>query len=171
MRQACSHYMASKCMYMKWQKGGREVEAVTEHALCLLNCEPFGSYLLTLLSTMHLDGSKSSTSPSPPPTPRISFPRSLVNSSYLKDNGLIILFEVEGKDVCVHECGTTLAEDINCFLQELDLNPWHVVLLHLFHFLLDLGIEFVLKAQALHMVHVTIAVEEVPLQGCSGSLR
>lgn len=43
--------------------------------------------------------------------------------SYLKDNGLIILFEVEGKDVSVHECGTTLAEDVDCFLQELHLDP------------------------------------------------
>lgn len=90
--------------------------------------------------------------------------------SYLKDNGLIILFEVEGKDVSVHECGTTLAEDVDCFLQELHLNPWHVVLLHFLHLLLHLCIELVLKAQALHVVHIAVAVEQVPLQGCSGSL-
>lgn len=64
----------------------------------------------------------------------------LSNYSYLKDNGLVILFEVESEDISVHECGTTLAEDINCFLQELHLNPGHVVLLHLFHFLFHLSI-------------------------------
>lgn len=88
-------------------------------------------------------------------------------ASYLKDNGLIILFEVEGKDVGVHERGTALAEDVDRFFQELDLNPGHVVLLHLLHLLLDLGVEFVLEAQALHVVHVTVAVEEVSLQGGS----
>lgn len=99
-----------------------------------------------------------------PPGPLLaSFP-------YLEDNGLIILFEVEGKDVCVHECGTALAEDVDRFLQELDLDPRHVVLLHLLHLLLHLGVELVLEAQALHVVHVTVAVEEVPLQGRSGPL-
>lgn len=92
------------------------------------------------------------------------------NCSYLKDNGLVILFEVESEDVSVHECGTALAEHIDCFLQELHLNPGHVVLLHLLHFLLHLSIEFVLKAQTLHVIHIAIAVEQVPLQGCSGSL-
>lgn len=45
------------------------------------------------------------------------------------------------------------------------------MLLHLLHLLLDLSIELVLKAQALHVVHVAVAVEEVPLQGCPGALR
>lgn len=90
--------------------------------------------------------------------------------TYLKDNGLIVFFEVEGKDVGVHERGTALAEHVNGFLQELDLDPGHVVLLHLLHLLLDLGVQLVLKAQTLHVVHVAVAVEEVPLQGRSGSL-
>ena len=66
--------------------------------------------------------------------------------SYLKDNGLVILFEVESEDISVHECGTTLAEDINCFLQELHLDPGHVVLLHLLHLLFHLSIQLMLEA-------------------------
>lgn len=45
------------------------------------------------------------------------------------------------------------------------------MLLHLLHLLLDLSIELVLKAQALHVVHVAVAVEQVPLQGGPGTLR
>lgn len=90
--------------------------------------------------------------------------------SYLKDNGLVILFEVESEDISVHECGTTLAEDIDCFLQELHLDPGHVVLLHLLHLLLHLSVQLMLKAQTLHVVHVAITVEQVPLQGCPRSL-
>lgn len=37
------------------------------------------------------------------------------------------------------------------------------MLLHLFHLLLHLSVELVLKAQALHVVHVAVAVEQVPL--------
>jgi len=92
-------------------------------------------------------------------------------SSYLKNNGLVVLLEVEGKDISEHECGAALAEHIHSLLQKLHLNPGHVVLLHLLHFLLDLSIELVLKAQALHVVHVAVAVEQVPLQGGSGALH
>lgn len=91
--------------------------------------------------------------------------------SYLKNNGLVVLLEVEGKDVSEHECGAALAQHIHSLLQKLHLNPGHVVLLHLFHLLLDLSIELVLKAQALHVVHVAVAVEQVPLQGCSRALH
>ena len=91
--------------------------------------------------------------------------------SYLKNNGLVVLLEVEGKDVSEHECGAALAQHIYGLLQELHLNPGHVVLLHLIHLLLDLSIELVLKAQALHVVHVAVAVEQVPLQGCPGALH
>ena len=63
-----------------------------------------------------------------------------------------------------------LAEDVNRLLQELHLDPGHVVLLHLLHLLLHLSVELVLKAQTLHVVHVAVAVEQVPLQGCPGSL-
>lgn len=90
---------------------------------------------------------------------------------YLKNNGLVVLLEVEGKDVCEHKCGAALAQHIHGLLQKLHLNPGHVVLLHLLHLLLDLSIELVLKAQALHVVHVAVAVEQVPLQGGPGTLH
>lgn len=92
-------------------------------------------------------------------------------SSYLKNNGLVVLLEVEGKDVSEHESGAALAEHIYGLLQELHFNPRHVVLLHLLHLLLNLSIELVLKAQTLHVVHVAVAVEQVPLQGCPGALH
>lgn len=47
------------------------------------------------------------------------------------------------------------------------LNPRHVVLLHFLHFLFNGRIMLVLETKRLHMVHVTIAIEEVTLQ--SGS--
>lgn len=43
--------------------------------------------------------------------------------SYLKNNGLVVLLEVEGKDVSEHECGAALAQHIHGLLQELHLNP------------------------------------------------
>lgn len=45
------------------------------------------------------------------------------------------------------------------------------MLLHLLHLLLDLSIELVLKAQTLHVVHVAVAVEQVPLQSGPGALH
>lgn len=90
---------------------------------------------------------------------------------YLKNNGLVVLLEVEGEDISEHECGAALAQHIHSLLQKLHLNPGHVVLLHFLHLLLDLSIELVLKAQTLHVVHVTVAVEQVPLQGCPGALH
>lgn len=92
-------------------------------------------------------------------------------SLYLKNNGLVVLLEVEGKDIGEHERGAALAQHIHSLLQKLHLNPGHVVLLHLLHLLLDLSIELVLKAQALHVVHVAVAVEQVPLQGCPRALQ
>ena len=99
-----------------------------------------------------------------------TFKQTTVISSYLKNNGLVVLLEVEGKDVSEHECGAALAQHIHSLLQELHLNPGHVVLLHLLHLLFNLSIELVLKAQTLHVVHVAVAVEQVPLQGCPGAL-
>lgn len=89
---------------------------------------------------------------------------------YLKNNGLVVLLEVEGKDISKHERGAALAQHIHSLLEELHFNPGHVVLLHLLHLLLNLSVELVLEAQTLHVVHVAVAVEQVPLQGCPGSL-
>lgn len=36
--------------------------------------------------------------------------------SYLKNNGLVVLLEVEGKDVSEHECGAALAEHVHSLL-------------------------------------------------------
>ena len=91
--------------------------------------------------------------------------------SYLKDDGLVVLLEVEGEDVGEHECGATLTQHVHGLLQELHLDPGHVVMLHLLHLGLDPGVQLVLEAQRLHVVHVTVAVEQVPLQGCPGPLE
>lgn len=50
------------------------------------------------------------------------------------------------------------------------LNPRHVVLLHLFHLLLDSCVKFVLKLEGLHVVHVAVAVEQIALKGSTGLL-
>lgn len=92
-------------------------------------------------------------------------------STYLKNDGLVVLLEVEGKDVSEHERGAALAQHVHGLLQKLHLDPRHVVLLHLLHLLLDLSVELVLEAQALHVVHVAVAVEQVPLQGSPGALQ
>lgn len=90
---------------------------------------------------------------------------------YLEDDGLVVLLEVEGEDVGEHERGAALAEHVHGLLEELHLDPGHVVLLHLLHLLLDLGIQLVLEPQALHVVHVAVAVEQVPLQRCPRTLQ
>ena len=56
---------------------------------------------------------------------------------YLKDNGLIVLVEVEGEHVGIHEGLATLAQHVDCLAQELYLYPGHVLLLHGFHLILD----------------------------------
>ena len=61
--------------------------------------------------------------------------------SYLKDNGLVVFLEIEGKDIGEHERLSALAQHINSLLEELHFNPGHVVLLHLLHFDLDAGIQ------------------------------
>ena len=101
--------------------------------------------------------------------------------SYLKNSGLVVLPKVVSKDVGVHQCTPALAEDVQALLQELDLNPGHVVLLHLLHLVLHHGVQLAFKLERLEVVHVPdqveeflhdhhhlhlpVAVEEVPLQG------
>lgn len=55
-------------------------------------------------------------------------------------------------------------------LNSAHLNPWHVVLLHFFHLDLHAGVELVLKLKALHVVHISITIEKVPLQRRTGPL-
>jgi hypothetical protein len=86
-------------------------------------------------------------------------------SPYLKNHRLVVFPQVVGKDVCVHERLPALAQDVHSLFQELYFNPGHVVLLHLLHFLLDRGIQLVLKLERLHVVHVAVAIEKVALQG------
>lgn len=79
----------------------------------------------------------------------------------LEDHRLIILPQIVRKHVGAHQRLATLAQDVDGLLQKLDLNPGHVVLLHLFHFGLDRGVQFVFKLQRLHVVHVTVVVVQV----------
>ena len=82
----------------------------------------------------------------------------------LEDDRLVRLLQVVGEDVRVHERLPALAEDVDGLPQELHLDPAHVVLLHLLHFVLDGGVQFVFEFERLHVVHVTVAVEEVSLE-------
>ena len=74
---------------------------------------------------------------------------------YLENNGVIISFQVKGKDVGVHERASALGEDVDGLLEELDLDPGHVVLLHFIHLLTNRCVELVLKFKRLHVVHVS----------------
>ena len=49
-------------------------------------------------------------------------------------------------------------------LRSTDLDPTHVVLLHLLHLLLDRGVQLVLELERLHVVHVAVTVEEVAVK-------
>ena len=69
--------------------------------------------------------------------------------SYLKNSGLVVLPKVVSKDVGVHQCTPALAEDVQALLQELDLNPGHVVLLHLLHLVLHHGVQLAFKLERL----------------------
>lgn len=82
----------------------------------------------------------------------------------LEYHGLVVLAQVVREHVCVHQSLPALAQDVYRLLQELHLNPAHVVLLHFLHLLLDGGVELGLEAQRLHVVHVAVAVEQVALQ-------
>ena len=68
-------------------------------------------------------------------------------STNLKNSGLIVFPQVVGEDVGVHQGTTTLAKDVQTLLQELNLNPGHVVLLHLLHLVLHHGVELVLELE------------------------
>ena len=78
----------------------------------------------------------------------------------LKNNGVIISFQVKGKDVGVHERAPALGEDIDGLLEELDFDPGHVVLLHFLHLLTHRSVELVLEFKRLHVVHISVAQEE-----------
>lgn len=88
----------------------------------------------------------------------------------LEDHRLVVLAQVVREHVRIHQGLSALAEDVHCLLQELHLDPAHVVLLHLLHLLLDGGVELGLEAQRLHVVHVAVAVEQIALQRCPGPL-
>ena len=81
-------------------------------------------------------GGSATDQTSPPPRPPDS-----QQIPYLEYNGLIVFPQVEGKYVSVHERLSTLAEYVDGFLEKLDFNPRHVVLLHRFHAFLDAGIQ------------------------------
>ena len=67
--------------------------------------------------------------------------------TYLEDGRLIIFPQVVGKHISVHQGATTLTEDVKTLLEELNLNPGHVVLLHLLHLVLHHGVELILELE------------------------
>ena len=81
--------------------------------------------------------------------------KSINKNLYLKDFLLMIFPEIVCKHISVHECPPALTQNIQGLLQELDLNPGHVVLLHLLHLVLHHGVQLALKLQGLQVVHVS----------------
>jgi len=79
----------------------------------------------------------------------------------LKYGRLVVLSQVICKDISVHQRTTTLAQDVQTLLEELDLDPGHVVLLHLLHLVLHHRVQLVLELQGLKMVHVSVAIKQV----------
>ena len=75
--------------------------------------------------------------------------------THLEDGRLVVFPQVVGKHISVHQGATTLTEDVQTLLQELHLNPGHVVLLHLLHLVLHHRIQLRLKLQRLQVVHVS----------------
>ena len=68
-------------------------------------------------------------------------------SPYLKNGRLIVFSQVVGKYISVHQGTTTLAQNVQTLLQELNFNPGHVVLLHLLHLVLHHGVQLVLELE------------------------
>ena len=67
---------------------------------------------------------------------------------------IVVFLQIVGKDISVHECPAALAEDVEALLEELDLDPGHVVLLHLAHLVLNHRVQLVLKLEGPTVVHV-----------------
>ena len=67
--------------------------------------------------------------------------------TYLENSGLIVFPQVVSENVGVHQGTAALAQDVQALLQELNLNPGHVVLLHLLHLVLHHGVELVLELE------------------------
>lgn len=85
----------------------------------------------------------------------------------LEDDRLVGLLQVVGEAVGEHQRLSALAQHVDGLLEELHLDPAHVVRLHLLHLLLDRRVQFVLETQRLHVVHVPVAIEEITLQSRS----
>ena len=67
---------------------------------------------------------------------------------------IVVFLQIVGKDISVHESPAALAEDVQTLPEELDLDPGHVVLLHLLHLVLHHRVQLVLKLQGLKVVHI-----------------
>ena len=74
---------------------------------------------------------------------------------------IVVLLQIVGKGVGVHESPAALAEDVQTLLEELDVDPGHVVLLHLHHLVLHHRIELVLEFHRLEVIHVSRIIEIV----------
>lgn len=83
----------------------------------------------------------------------------------LKDQRLIVLTQIIRKHIGAHQRLPALAQNIDGLLKELHLDPGHIVLLHLLHFLLDRCVQFVFELERLHVIHVAIVVVQIPGEG------
>ena len=89
---------------------------------------------------------------------------------HFEDNGLVVLLEIIREHVRVHERLATHAQNVDGFLEELHLDPRHVVLLHVFHALPDAGVQ--LKPYHAHSIKVLLffAVLELSCKQWGGTL-
>lgn len=63
----------------------------------------------------------------------------------LEYDRVVVLLQVEGKCIRVHESLTAEAQNVDGLAKELDFDPGHVVLLHLFHLLADCVVQLLLE--------------------------
>jgi hypothetical protein len=64
-------------------------------------------------------------------------PRAILVDHHLENLALVVLLQIVGEHIGEHEGPPALAQDVDGLLQELDLDPGHVVLLHLLHLVLE----------------------------------
>ena len=68
----------------------------------------------------------------------------------LEDDGLVVLAQVVGEDVGVHERLSALTQDVDGLTQELHLDPRHVQLLHLRHLLSNCPVQLTTARSCYH---------------------
>ena len=58
------------------------------------------------------------------------------NNDYLKHGRMVVLLQIVGKGISIHESSTTLKKSVQTLFEELDIYPGHVVFHHFLHLVL-----------------------------------